>query len=570
MRLINCKTLKLEEFFSNSIPRYAILSHTWGDEEVSFAELSLHQAGTATGAGYQKIVFTCEQATADGLDYAWVDTCCIDKSSSAELSEAINSMFAWYKNAVVCYAYLADVSEAKMDEELSRSRWFTRGWTLQELLAPADVTFYDRDWMEICTKETQAKWIAEITGIDKAVLLGPPEYGGKTASLGSFCVAKRMSWASNRETTRAEDMAYCLLGIFDVNMPLLYGEDSRAFLRLQKEIINRFDDDSILAWGLETETVDHPCSWPIARETKAKSWDLFDQVSLSKLLAGSPRDFRNCTNIRYGAKSISPFTLTNMGLQIQLPLANILLQNKLNPDFYIPGRIGLLSCSTGSALKFLGILLSLDGCVDNESMSRVVRVQSGTCSTFVMDARVAVRSTLEVITITRHDESDRPVGDSGGMDLVLVHEIEALREIGYDIHSGSSANLKFVSEQQLQHTPSVHTTWNPDSKTLTMKKDRLPDMIEFRFKGSWPGQSPFSIFMSTISGRATVREGFNFSLPEKKDFNAYVATSSGPEDTSKVIIRNRFGCLFQVSASIDTIRVYDRRLFRVNVALRRV
>jgi hypothetical protein len=273
MRLINCKTLNLEEFFGDKIPRYAILSHTWGDEEVSFAELSLNQAATATRAGYQKIVFTCKQAREDGLEYAWVDTCCIDKSSSAELSEAINSMFTWYKNAVVCYAYLADVSKANVDEEFSKSRWFTRGWTLQELLAPAGVTFYSRSWIKMCTKENQAERIAEITGIDIAVLLGAPEYGGKTASLGSFCVAKRMSWASNRETTRAEDMAYCLLGIFDVNMPLLYGEDSRAFLRLQKEIINRFDDDSILAWGLETETVDHPCSWPIARETKAKSWD---------------------------------------------------------------------------------------------------------------------------------------------------------------------------------------------------------------------------------------------------------------------------------------------------------
>ena len=140
MRLINCKTLELEEYFGADIPDYAILSHTWGREEVSFSDLPLYQPSTAKKAGYLKIKHTCEQALHDGLQYAWVDTCCIDKSNNAELSEAIISMFRWYKNAERCYVYLSDVSSRPSGEDsdahrkrkpaITKSRWFTRGWTL--------------------------------------------------------------------------------------------------------------------------------------------------------------------------------------------------------------------------------------------------------------------------------------------------------------------------------------------------------------------------------------------------------------------------------------------------------
>ena len=147
MRLINCSTLQLEEFFGTNIPPYVILSHTWGADEVSFAAFTSGQP--LVGSGYQKIVFTCQQAIKDRIGYAWVDTCCIDKSSSAELSEAINSMFAWYQKSVRCYAYLSDVSEASMDQDFPKSRWFTRGWTLQDMLAPTKVIFYDQWWVDL-------------------------------------------------------------------------------------------------------------------------------------------------------------------------------------------------------------------------------------------------------------------------------------------------------------------------------------------------------------------------------------------------------------------------------------
>jgi hypothetical protein len=126
MRLINVATFRMEEFLGNNIPKYAILSHTWGNEEVSLAEFDTPAARQKEG--YQKIVYTCDQARIDSIPYAWVDTCCIDKSSSAELSEAINSMFQWYKQSKFCYVYLSDVTLENFPEEFPKSRWFTRGW----------------------------------------------------------------------------------------------------------------------------------------------------------------------------------------------------------------------------------------------------------------------------------------------------------------------------------------------------------------------------------------------------------------------------------------------------------
>lgn len=245
MRLLRTRDLTLVEYF-NDYPQYAILSHTWTDEEVTFHDMIHGRANTKKG--YQKILSCVQQALRDGYDYVWIDTCCIDKSSSAELSEAINSMYQWYKQSQVCYAYLSDVKYAPMavvEQENSlfrRSRWFTRGWTLQELLAPREVRFYSADWTFMGTSkgDRTSKLLAAITGIQEAHLSGE--------HLSRVNIAKRMSWASKRSTTRVEDMAYCLLGIFEVNMPLLYGEGERAFLRLQEEIMKSSEDRSIFAW----------------------------------------------------------------------------------------------------------------------------------------------------------------------------------------------------------------------------------------------------------------------------------------------------------------------------------
>ena len=230
----------LTKDFGNNIPRYAILSHTWGSdtEEVSFRDL---MDGTGKSkAGYEKIRFCGEQARRDGEHYFWVDTCCIDKSNSTELAEAINSMFRWYRNAAKCYVYLLDVSRLAFDTSdrtdqpslelaFGKSRWFTRGWTLQELIAPTSVEFFSKEWELLGNKASLVRQIHETTGIPIKALQGAP--------LSGFSITERMLWAGKRETTRKEDKAYSLLGVFDVYMPLIYGEgEEGAFKRLQEEI----------------------------------------------------------------------------------------------------------------------------------------------------------------------------------------------------------------------------------------------------------------------------------------------------------------------------------------------
>jgi Heterokaryon incompatibility protein (HET) len=222
------------------IPRYAILSHTWGadTEEVSFKDMI---DGTGISKpGYNKIRFCGEQARRDGLQYFWVDTCCIDKSSSTELQEAINSMFRWYRNADKCYVYLTDVSRPTLgaddkpsqlpwESSFRKSRWFTRGWTLQELVAPVLVEFFSKDGERLGDRRSLERHIHEVTGIPVKALQGSP--------LSDFSIPERMLWAESRDTTRKEDRAYSLLGIFDIHMPLIYGEGrEKAFKRLREEI----------------------------------------------------------------------------------------------------------------------------------------------------------------------------------------------------------------------------------------------------------------------------------------------------------------------------------------------
>jgi hypothetical protein len=246
MWLINCQTLDLEYVVDHQDTKYAILSHTWETaEEVQFEEF---QTGKATEKrGWQKIRKVCQLALKDGCSFAWVDTCCINKTSSAELTEAINSMFPWYGSAQICYAYLADYDSSDLPTRQIESRWFTRGWTLQELIAPAQVNFYDKSWEFIGTKATLSQDISQITGISQGILLASEDQLLQE-TLDEVPIAQRMSWAAKRETTRTEDLAYCLLGIFGINLPLLYGEGMRAFLRLQEEVVKNSNDLSLLAW----------------------------------------------------------------------------------------------------------------------------------------------------------------------------------------------------------------------------------------------------------------------------------------------------------------------------------
>ncbi|KAI3321797.1 HET-domain-containing protein [Xylariaceae sp. AK1471] len=266
MRLLNVKTFKLEDSLSiKKRKKYAILSHTWLEEEVLFNHIeNLERSALEKLKGFTKVKDSCARAQADGYEYIWIDTCCIDKSSSAELSEAINSMWAWYRESDVCYGFLSDV-EGNETKSLYKSRWFKRGWTLQELIAPVNFKF------ELGKREQMAGLVSDITGIDENVLsrnqktrhvhdiepksslcavCGFPESIDEI--LRNISVASKMSWSAKRETTRGEDRSYSLLGLFGVNMPLLYGEgEASAWKRLLDEVIKKSDDQSVFAF-------DHP------------------------------------------------------------------------------------------------------------------------------------------------------------------------------------------------------------------------------------------------------------------------------------------------------------------------
>ncbi|KAI2777450.1 HET-domain-containing protein [Daldinia loculata] len=334
MRLLHVHTRKLEEFNGDSIPPYAILSHTWCKHEITFQDLL--KWGPKILDGYAKIEGCCQQAAKDGLHYVWIDTCCIDKSSSAELSEGINSMFQWYKRSMVCYIYLADVSAEddpyELSSEFRRSRWFTRGWTLQETLAPMELVFFDKTWNQIqvgrliraansyrgqnsSALPSQEKYLnrlglltllSDITNIPKKAL--------DTGDFSKFCAAARLAWAANRKTTRVEDVAYSLLGLLEVNMPLLYGEGDKAFLRLQEEIIKSRNDDSLLAWGYRLRPNERP------------------KIYADNVLARSPSDFTHCHSFQsLESDETSPqvplttshSAMTNIGIQTAIPIRPI-------------------------------------------------------------------------------------------------------------------------------------------------------------------------------------------------------------------------------------------------------
>ncbi|KAK4071221.1 uncharacterized protein Triagg1_6252 [Trichoderma aggressivum f. europaeum] len=289
MRLLDTVTLEIKEFGFGEIPNYAILSHRWYNYELNLQDVQnrIWEKEDFTNENkikaFEKINRCCVRAKSDAFQYVWIDSCCIDKTSSAELSEAINSMYLWYYKAGRCYAYLSDVQSMYT---FKKSEWFTRGWTLQELLAPAEVYFLDKDWNDLGTKKSLQEAVSAQTRIPVNILSG--------ADLETATVAQRMSWASWRKTTRVEDRAYCLMGIFGINMPLLYGEGERAFIRLQEEIMKISTDHSILAW---------------------KSSD-----TRGGLLATSPDAFSNSDGVIHYSPfgdSSAPLTVSSRGIHLE-------------------------------------------------------------------------------------------------------------------------------------------------------------------------------------------------------------------------------------------------------------
>lgn len=292
MRLINTASLVQKDHATCPKNEYTILSHTWAASEPTNETLILD--GCDEESLPEKLSGAICQSRKDNVKWLWVDTFCIDKRSSAELSEAINSMYRWYQQAYRCYVYLDDFERGPSKEDFPShsfrcSKWFTRGWTLQELLAPATVLFYDKKWQYLGDKKSLSDHIYIATGIDPQVLT--------TGNMKGYSVAQKMSWASARQTTRPEDIAYCLMGLFGVHMPVLYGEAERAFIRLQEEIIRYNDDHSIFSWSME------------GRHHKG-------------LLAPSPECFQDCGAIipvRSLAESL-PFSMTNRGLSVHFSI----------------------------------------------------------------------------------------------------------------------------------------------------------------------------------------------------------------------------------------------------------
>ena len=307
-----------------------------------------------TISGFSKIVKTCQLTRQSGIKWAWIDTCCIDKKPSAELSESINSMYSWHRQSVVCYAYISDwrptvewvhlrpVDEdftghktslfeqetsyqAARHKDLNNSmhkpmplRWFTRGWTLQELIAPTRMEFYDQAWnfKGLKSDPMVVENLSRITAISEDIL-----QDGSIDRLRETSLGQRMSWAAHRETSRIEDTAYCLLGIFQVNMPMLYGEGDRAFFRLQEEIIKFSTDLTLFAW-----TQHHA-----------------DEQEYRGILSCHPREFaglRDCVLLNTPYLQAEEIAITNKGFRIHTLL-------------YYPDTVG-----KGVRVLYLGFLIA--------------------------------------------------------------------------------------------------------------------------------------------------------------------------------------------------------------------
>jgi Heterokaryon incompatibility protein (HET) len=367
MWLLHTETGDLEEFFESNAPPYAILSHTWMNEEITFVEMQNADENIRNKAGFKKIVKFCNLAKSHGYTYGWVDTCCIDKRSSAELSEAINSMYRYYYNAAECVIYLEDVpTRFRMSTEehlsaITSSRWFTRCWTLQELLASNTRHFYARDWSVIEVPKDPNEVVASATGIDQQVL-------EDRDLLSTFPIAQRMRWASKRNATREEDIAYSLMGLFDVQMPIIYGEGAtKAFRRLQTQIMQTSFDQTIFAWRSESAS--------------------------SGLLANSPANFSNTPQLAlWHLKTLSPFHMTNVGLSIRLV---ILDEAKSSPFFSgseaggapaPPHTLAALQCDCKFGNSWMVLLVHLEPIedttvfVNGESCKAYRRIK---CSNFI-------------------------------------------------------------------------------------------------------------------------------------------------------------------------------------------
>lgn len=333
MRLINTSTLEIKDFVSDTDrPPYAILSHRWGENEVTYQDwiyitkqfprrwgwvyIEDEVEQIKSGAGFKKIENACRLASRHGLGWIWADTCCIDKTNMAEVSEAINSMYRWYEQSKVCYAFLQDVDfhEGVPEIELTfcENEWFRRGWTLQELIAPDRVIFLSQQWEAIAEKDDIPDVVEKITGIPAQVV----KYKQFGSSQSRPYASDVFSWAARRTTTRAEDRAYCLLGLLGINMPLVYGEGEAAFQRLQLEVVRSMRDASYIAWGIDTGI-------PDLQNFSGNQHKLAADFESTSALAGTLDQFYYSAG-KWEGWSTSLLEVTNIGLSLECTMIKTL------------------------------------------------------------------------------------------------------------------------------------------------------------------------------------------------------------------------------------------------------
>lgn len=403
MWLLNVNTKQLERFEGQQTPQYAILSHRWEEEEVSYQEWKActFRIDGEHKKGYKKVLECCEIVREYDLEYVWVDTCCINKESSAELSEAINSMYNWYRQAEVCLAYLSDINIDFGSQDFTKSVWFTRGWTLQELLAPTNLVFYDNDWNRIGAKTERQIAIGNSTGIPyQAVTRFTPK---------RYSIAAKLSWAAKRETSREEDRAYSLLGIFGINMPMLYGEGQAAFQRLQEEIVKKSDDRSIFLWdGLANPDFG----------AFAASPDSFADSSVRPVVKALPMS------------GITGFAITNVGLAIEACL------DPIDPLLSV-AYIG--SASINGRLHLFGIYVAKDDNYGSSTCFRRVSVARKYWNSVEFDMvdelclgkinAVIVREPLEDHTV---DQSFEFTIRSIPFDCLRIESVRAINSIDHE------------------------------------------------------------------------------------------------------------------------------------------
>jgi hypothetical protein len=348
MRLLHTATLQLHEGEHTKFREdgYAVLSHRWGPNEITLHQFESHaeQLKSDTGESspqLDKIRGACETAHSKDIRWLWIDSCCIDKRDLVETTEAINSMYKWYHNSALCIVYLHDVkkddsgargiADAQIFKRLGQdgpSEWWSRGWTLQELLAPLELEFYDKDWAYMGTRTELKSPIRNITGIDERYLTGEVDF--RTA-----CIAQKMSWIAGRITTREEDIAYCMVGIFGVALTPIYGEGLRAFTRLQEALLSsNCMDESLFAWKMPAPNVGRRyhrtgASW------NADEWGL---------LAPSPEWFAGSGNIKtfdHCPPRMGLFTVEPNG--IRAPMG----RNIRTAEYELMARLGALGCLCG-------------------------------------------------------------------------------------------------------------------------------------------------------------------------------------------------------------------------------